>query len=327
MQMTRIARFAAAVVAVLSVACGSDPAVTEVAATPDAPIEIADLVGQMSDMAWAEEVDAAQELIEQQRPHQDVASPRWLVAASWLGRGASFAERWDVAEQYAREAYDGSLALLGDRELDEERQLPTALGAGVEVIGRVLDAQGDRAGAVEFLSAERERYRGTSIETRIQKNVLLLSLEGQPFPVLDVEEYLGDAPTSADALDGKVVVAYFWAHWCPDCKEQEPILAQLYEDYGERGLAIVGPTQLYGYVSRGEDATPEEELAYLRGAYQERFPVPSWMAVPISQQNFLDFGVSTTPTLVIIDREGIVQLYNPGNLPYEELSAHVERLL
>ena len=44
-------------------------------------------------------------------------------------------------------------------------------------------------------------------------------------------------------------------------------------------------------------------------------------------KNFLDFGVSTTPTVVVIDREGIVRLYNPGDLPYDELSAHVERLL
>ncbi len=108
------------------------------------PIEISELVGQMRDMAWAEEVDAAQALIEQQRPHQDVSSARWLVAASWLGRGASFAERWDVAERYAREAYDGSLALLDERALDAESQLPTALGAGVEVLGRVQDAKGDR---------------------------------------------------------------------------------------------------------------------------------------------------------------------------------------
>ena len=328
MQMTRIMGFAVVFVAVLSVACGPAPAETEVGATPQgSPVEISELVGQLRDMAWAEEIDAAQELIEQQRPHQDVSSARWLVAASWLGRGASFAERWDVAERYAREAYDGSLVLLDERDLDEERQLPTALGAGVEVLGRALDARGDRAGAVEFLRAQRERYEGTSIETRIQKNVLLLSLEGQPFPVLDVEDHVGDPLPSADSLKGKVVVAYFWAHWCPDCKQQEPILAQLHENYGERGLAIVGPTQLYGYISRGQDATPQQELAYLRGAYQEQYPIPSWMSVPVSQQNFLEFGISTTPTLVIIDRAGVVQLYNPGTLSYEELSAHVERLL
>jgi thiol-disulfide isomerase/thioredoxin len=278
-------------------------------------------------MAWAEEVDAAQTLLQQQRGHHDQTSPEWLVAASWLGRGASFAQRWDVAEQYAREAYDGSSALLNDREVDLERQLPTALGAGIEVLGRVQDARGDRSGAVEFLRAQHETYMGTSIETRLQKNILLLSLEGLPFPVIDVEHYLGERVLSPDSLKGKVVVAYFWAHWCPDCKQQLPILDQLYEQYGERDLAIIGPTQLYGYIARGQNATPAEELEYLRGAYQEQFPVPEWMSVPVSQQSFLDFGVSTTPTLVIIDREGVVELYNPGTLSYEELSAQVERLL
>jgi thiol-disulfide isomerase/thioredoxin len=290
-------------------------------------MEISELVNQMRDMAWAEEVDAAQTLLQQQRGHHDQASPEWLVAASWLGRGASFAQRWDVAEQYAREAYDGSSALLNDREVDLERQLPTALGAGIEVLGRVQDARGDRSGAVEFLRAQHETYKGTSIETRLQKNILLLSLEGQPFPTIDVEHYLGEQVLSPDSLKGKVVVAYFWAHWCPDCKQQLPILDQLYEQYGERDLAIIGPTQLYGYVARGQNATPAEELEYLRGAYQEQFPVPEWMSVPVSQQSFLDFGISTTPTLIIIDREGVVDLYNPGTLSYEELSAQVERLL
>ena len=328
MVMKDIAGLALVVVSVSSLACGSAAPEAQVAAVPEgSSLEISELVAQLRDMAWAEQVDAAQALIEQQRPHQDVASPAWLVAASWLGRGASFAERWDVAEQYAREAHDGSVALLDERALDAEGQLPTALGAGIEVLGRVQDATGDRSGAVEFLAAQRARYRGTSIETRIQKNALLLGLEGQPFPVLDVEHHLGEPLPPADSLKGKVVVAFFWAHWCPDCKRQLPVLEQLHETYGDRGLAILGPTQLYGYTSRGQDATPEEELEYLRGAYQERYPIPPWMSVPVSQQNFLDFGVSTTPTLVIIDREGIVQLYNPGDLPYDELSAQVERLL
>ena len=332
MVMKSIAGVALVVVSVSSLACGSAAPESQVETVPatvreESAIEISELVAQLRDMAWAEQVDAAQALIEEQRPHHDPASASWLLAASWLGRGASFAERWDVAEQYAGEAYDGSVALLYERELDAEGQLPLALGAGIEVLGQAQSARDDRAGALEFLAAQRERYRGTSIETRIQKNALLLGLAGQPFPVLDVEHYLGEPLPSADSLKGKVVVAFFWAHWCPDCKRQLPILEQLHETYGDRGLAILGPTQLYGYTARGQDATPEQELEYLRGAYQERFPIPSWMSVPVSQQNFLDFGVSTTPTLVVIDREGIVRLYNPGDLPYDELSAQVERLL
>lgn len=319
----------------LSAACGAgpmdtEPVADEQVATANTPtsdvIDIAEVVGQMRDMAWAGQVDEARDLIEAQRPHHDTASPDWLLAASWLGRGASFAEEWDVAEQYAREARAGSEALLAARELDADAQLPLALGAGIEVLGQTQNARGDNVGAVEYLAEARERYRGTSIETRIQKNALLLGLEGQPFPELDVDEHLGPALPSADSLKGKVVVAFFWAHWCPDCKRQLPALEQLHDTYGDQ-VAIIGPTQLYGYVSRGEDATPEQELAYLRGEYQERFPLPDWMSVPISQQNFLDFGVSTTPTLVVIDREGIVRLYNPGDLPYEELGPQVERLL
>ena len=285
------------------------------------------LVSEMSDLAWAEEVDRARAILEARRVDSEQPTAEWLAAVSWLARGASFAERWDVAERYASEAYEGSLELLKERPLDAERFLPTALGAGIEVLGHTYDAQGDRARAVTFLGAARQEFAGTSIEMRIQKNFLLLSLEGKPFPALEVEGYLGPRPPTPDDLKDKVVLFFFWAHWCPDCKRQEPVLRELYEEYHDRGLVIVGPTQYWGYTSRGQDATPEEELAYLKGDYAAQFPIPSWMGVPISTNNFLNFGVSTTPTLVLVDREGIVQRYNPGDLSQEELAALIEPLL
>jgi thiol-disulfide isomerase/thioredoxin len=284
-------------------------------------------VSEMSDLAWAGEVDRARATIEARRDDGEQPTPEWLAAVSWMARGASFAERWDLAERYASEAYEGSLELLKERPLDEERFLPTALGAGIEVLGHTYEAQGDRARAVTFLGAARQEFAGTSIETRIQKNFLLLSSEGKPFPVLEVDDYLGPQPPTFDELRGKVVLFFFWAHWCPDCKRQEPVLRELYEEYHDRGLVIVGPTQLYGYVSRGQTATPEEELAYINGDYSAQYPIPPWMSVPVSTNNFLNFGVSTTPTLVLVDRDGIVQRYNPGDLSQEELAALIEPLL
>lgn len=285
------------------------------------------LVSEMSDLAWAEEIDKARDILEGQRAEAEQPEAEWLAAVSWLARGASFAERWDVAEHYASEAYEGGLKLIKNRPLDADRFLPTALGAGIEVLGQTYDAQGDRARAVNFLGAARQQFAGTSIETRIQKNFLLLSLEGSQLPDLEVDDYLGLQPPTTNSLKDKVALFFFWAHWCPDCKRQEPILEALHEEYGDQGLVIVGPTQLYGFVSRGQTATAEEELTYLNGEYTEQFPIPSWMTVPISQENFLNFGVSTTPTLVLVDRSGVVQRYNPGTLSYDELVALIEPLL
>tara|TARA_Y100000588_G_scaffold394590_1_gene515898 strand:- start:3092 stop:4036 length:945 start_codon:yes stop_codon:yes gene_type:complete len=285
------------------------------------------LVSEMSDLAWAGEVDRARTVLEARRAESEQPTAEWLAAVSWLARGASFAERWDLAERYATEAYEGSLELMKERPLDAERFLPTALGAGIEVLGHTYDAQGERTRAIGFLSAARQEFAGTSIETRIQKNFLLLSSEGKPFPALDIDEYLGPQPPTPDDLKGKVVLFYFWAHWCPDCKRQEPVLRALYEEYHDLGLVIVGPTQFYGFISRGQTAAPEEELAYLSGDYAAEFPIPPWMGVPISGDNFLNFGVSTTPTLVLVDRDGIVQRYNPGDMSHEELAALIEPLL
>ena len=176
MVIKTVASLVLLMVSIVTLACESKaPSVS--------PIEITALIGQMRDMAWAEEVVQAQVLIEQQRSHHDQSSTGWLVATSWLGRGASFAEQWDVAEEYAREAYDGSVVLLNDRALDAESQLPTALGAGIEVLSRALDAKGDRAGALEFLRGAHESYKGSSLETRIQKNVLLLSPRFKHFTI------------------------------------------------------------------------------------------------------------------------------------------------
>jgi hypothetical protein len=41
----------------------------------------------------------------------------------------------------------------------------------------------------------------------------------------------------------------------------------------------------------------------------------------------LSYGVSSTPTLVLIDRNGIVQMYRPVRVTEAELSRRIEALL
>ncbi len=81
--------------------------------------------------------------------------------------------------------------------------------------------EGQRDQAVLFLRDELKRWQGTSIVTRIQKNVNLLTLEGKPAPPLDVTQGVGGVkPLPLAAHRGHPVLLFLWAHWCPDCKAE-----------------------------------------------------------------------------------------------------------
>ena len=283
------------------------------------------LANKAKDLAFAKRVDEVRALVEAERAQRPPTDPEMLAALSWVARGASFAEDWTVAETYAREAYEIS-SRLADRDGLDSSALATALGASIEVLGGAYAAAGDTAKAVTFLQAERERYRGAPIETRIQKNVLAHSLEGAPMPDLQPERYLGDAAPMS--TDGKVTVYYFWAHWCRSSKRQKPDLVTLHDRYADKGLAVVGPTTLFGYTkNRRAKADPAEEIAYVEGPWQDATPLPDWMPKPLREDMFVEFGVSSTPTIVITDRQGIVRTYHPGLMTLDELEAAVQPLL
>ncbi len=254
-------------------------------------------------------------------------TPEMLEALSWLGRGALAAKQRDRAEEYARRTQELSLEELKSRPLDAESHLPIALGAAIEVRSQVMAARGETASAIEFLKRELEVYHDTTIRTRIQKNIHLLSLEGKPAPELLAPEWLGPKPVPLRELKGRIVLLFFWAHWCPDCKAEAPILARIQREYGSHGLSLVGPTQRYGYVARGQDASPAAELQYIDEVRKRYYADLSTMPVPVSEENFKNYGASTTPTLVLIDRSGTVRLYNPGQMPYEQMALRVEETL
>jgi hypothetical protein len=255
------------------------------------------------------------------------ATPEMLEALSWLGRVALAAGQYDRADGYAADTRKLALELLRKRSLDQEPHLPIALGAAIEVHAQVLAARGERPEAFAFLQTELAAYRATSVAPRIQKNINLLTLEGKPAPALDVSHWLGPKPASLAALKGHPVLLFFWAHWCGDCKAEVPILARLLEQYGARGLVLVGPTQHYGYIGGGADATPAQELRYIDQVRTQYYAALGGMPVPVSQENFRRYGCSTTPTLVLIDRAGIVRLYHPGAMSYAALAESISRVL
>lgn len=246
-------------------------------------------------------------------------TPDYLEALSWLARGELAAKDYAAAQTDAAEIRKQSLALLTSRKLDAEATLPVALGASIEVQALASAAQGRRAEAVSFLRAELTRWRDTSIRARIQKNINLLTLEGKPAPPLEL--------TSLPRQAGHPVLLFFWAHWCSDCKAEIAVVQKLQQAYSKRGLVVIAPTQHYGYVAGGQDAPRDVETRYIHQVFAAYYYGLGTVETPLSEENFARYGVSTTPTLVLIDAHGIVRLYHPGNLTYQELAAKIERIL
>lgn len=255
------------------------------------------------------------------------ADPYWLEAGSWLGRGQLAAKNYEKALAYSDKTRQAALQMLKTRTVDAEPSLPVALGATIEVRAQALNSLGQRSEAVAFLEEELKRWHNTSMRTRIQKNLHQISLEGKPAPRLDVTESIGEKAPPLNTYKGRPILLFFWAHWCGDCKEQAPVLARLSEELAPRGLVIVGPTRPYGYVARGEDATRPQEIRYIAEIRDRFYSGIRGMRVPVSEENFHAWGASSTPTLALIDKAGVVRLYHPGTLSYEELRSRILRLL
>ncbi|MDP9112950.1 MAG: TlpA family protein disulfide reductase [Acidobacteriota bacterium] len=243
-------------------------------------------------------------------------TPEYLEAFSWLDRAEFESHNYQAAEKFAQGIYAQSTEMLKKRPLDRDPHLPLALGAAIEIQAQTLAAQSRRSEAVTFLEEQANTFRAASILPRIRKNLLLLTLEGKPAPPLD-----GIVRTP-----GKPALLFFWAHWCPDCKSEIPVLAKIKAEFVPQGLAFIAPTQKYGYVAGGVDAAPAVETAYIEQVRRAYYSSVIEAPVKVSEANFTRYGASTTPTLVLIDRAGIVRLYHPGAMTYADLHAAVAKV-
>ncbi len=263
------------------------------------------------------DLSGAEQLVDEYRAKQGATS-EWLEAYSWLGRGALAAGELERAAGNAAKTRELALEMLRGRPLDQDRRLATALSAAIEVHAQTLDRQGEREEAIAFLRQELARWRGSPIHPRIQKNLHLLDLEGKPAPPLE-----GAPPETR----GRPALLFFWAHWCGDCKHMAGDIARVREVYGPKGLAVVAPTQTYGYVARGRETGPEEEARYIDEVRRRDYPGLDGIAAPLSQENFRQYGVSTTPTIVVVDSDGLVRLFHPGAIQYADLSVRLDAAL
>jgi len=246
----------------------------------------------------------------------------YLDAVGWLARGAEMLGRRDRAAAFVAEVR---------REIPVEKRekddLIIPFGAAVEVEAKLRLASEGRGSAIRFLEGELLASKEVSLRSRIRKNLNLLGLEGQKAPELGTADALGGKQVRLADFAGKPVLMFFWAAGCGDCKADAPKMERLVSKYAPKGLVAVAPTRLYGTGADHKDATPAEERAFLTKVWAETYAGLAAVPVPIDTETMVRYGVSATPTMVLVDRKGTVRLYAPTRMTEAELARRIEALL
>ena len=121
---------------------------------------------------------------------------------------------------------------------------------------------------------------------------------GQPAAAFTLPVRGAAAPLSLAALRGQVVMINFWASWCGPCREEFPLLDQMYAKYRPMGFALLGV-----------NVEPEAKDA-------EGFLAKTPVRFPIlfDRDNSLTrlYRVDGMPSTVLIDRKGVVRWIHRG---------------
>lgn len=104
---------------------------------------------------------------------------------------------------------------------------------------------------------------------------------------------------------GDVVMINFWASWCAPCRQEMPLLEELYKKYSDLGFTLLA-------VNVEEDSSKADDLLK---------EIPVTFPVLFDNTNKVSklYNVVAMPSTVIVDRDGNMRYLHRGYLPgYEE---------
>lgn len=134
--------------------------------------------------------------------------------------------------------------------------------------------------------------------------------KADPAPEFVVKKWMGQEPSTLEALRGKVVLLDFWATWCGPCISTFPRLRNWHKKYSPNGLTILGITRFYGQAG-AQKVNQVEELYFLE-KFKEEHKLPYGFAITSGEDAFAKYGIEGIPATFLLDRHGVVRYIGTG---------------
>ena len=144
-----------------------------------------------------------------------------------------------------------------------------------------------------------------------------------PAPLADLEltDQFGNVHRLED-YKGRVIFLNFWATWCGPCRNEMPDIQKLYEEYAAQGdeaevviLGVAGPRI-------GQEGSAEDIAAFME---ENGYTYPVLMDE--SSEMFMQYGISAFPTTFMIDKDGNVYGYVPGQMTEDIMRNIIDQTL
>ena len=171
--------------------------------------------------------------------------------------------------------------------------------SGLEAQLSRLDPDLHRMEEYQFMADKLERMKAVAV--------------GQPYTDFGLETPDGELLKVSDVHNGNVLLIDFWASWCGPCRQANPELVSIYNEYKDRGFDILGVS-----LDRNKES-------WVKAIEDDNL---TWSH--ISDLKYWDsrgaelYGVSAIPHSVLIDRDGIISAID---LHGDELREAIDRLL
>lgn len=150
----------------------------------------------------------------------------------------------------------------------------------------------------------RKLFTGLALTVLAASSLASSGLTGKPAPDFALKSSTGTNLRLSE-YRGDVVMINFWATWCGPCRQEMPLLDQLYSRYERVGFNLLG-------VNIDDDSNRAMDMIRELGV---NFPVLFDARKEVSKL----YAVDAMPVTVLVDREGNVRYVHQGYKPgYEE---------